>query len=105
MQTPHSGHTRAHRICPGSGPSISCEILYSIRQTVTGEVRGSRSGQLLKQRLRLDKVTRFEALGEPGVNGRQQGTGLGALALAVPEPRQARRGAQLEGLRLLGARD
>src|SRR5215470_3003511 len=61
--------------------------------------------KLLQQRLRLDEVTCVKALGEPGIDGRQQRAGLDALALALPEAREAGRGAQLEGLRLLRARD
>ena len=72
---------------------------------MTGKSESPGSGQLVEQRLRLDEVARVEALGEPGVDGRQQRAGLGALALALPEPREARRGTQLEGLRLLCARD
>src|SRR5262249_6478819 len=83
----------------------SCEIKYSNRRTVTAEVGTPRSGQLVEQRLRLDEVTRVEALGEPGVDRGQQRAGFGALALALPEAGKARRSTQLEGLRLLCRRD
>src|SRR5262249_53877457 len=63
------------------------------------------SGQLVEQRLRLHEVARVEALGEPAVNRGEEVACLGALALALPEPREARRGAQLEGLCLLCPRD
>src|SRR5262249_48565084 len=87
------------------GSRLACELLYSDRETVTGKSESPGSGQLVEQRLRLDEIARVEALGEPGVDGRQQGTGLGGLALTLPEPREARRGAQLQGFRLLCPRD
>src|SRR5262249_24403132 len=72
------------------------EVLYSNRRTVTGEVGTLGSGQLVEQRLRLDEVTRVEAFGEPGVDGRQQRPSLGRTVLVAQQPREARRGAQLE---------
>src|ERR671918_1919043 len=59
------------------------------------------SGKLLEQRLGVLQVGGVEALGEPAVDRREQVVGLGAPALVAPEPRQAGRGAQLPGLRLL----
>ena len=61
--------------------------------------------QLFQQRLCLDEITRVEAFREPGVDGRQQRASLGTPALAFLESREAHRGTQLEGLRLLRARD
>jgi len=61
----------------------------------------SNSFQLAEQRLRVDEVARGEAFGEPGVERGEEGAGGVALALALPEPRQAGGGAQLERLGLL----
>src|SRR5207249_10775922 len=44
---------------------------------------------------------RGEAFGEPGIERGEEGAGGGALALALPEARQAGGGAQLERLGLL----
>src|SRR5439155_2071541 len=57
--------------------------------------------QVLQQRLRVHQVARGEAFGEPGVERREEGAGGVALTLALPEPRQASGGAQLERLGLL----
>src|ERR1043166_6605987 len=57
--------------------------------------------QLVEQRLRVLQVARVEAFGEPGVERGEEGAGRVALALALPEPRQAGGGAQLERLGLL----
>src|SRR5215472_10331833 len=61
--------------------------------------------QLVEQRLRLDEVARVEAFGEPAVDGREEVAGSGALALVAQQPREARRGAQLQGSRALLAGD
>src|ERR1700756_2015101 len=63
--------------------------------------RTDSSRQLLQQYLRVLQVARVEAFGEPGVERGEEGAGRVALALALPEPRQAGGGAQLEGLCLL----
>src|SRR5262245_21070866 len=70
-----------------------------------GSGESSGSGQLVEQRLRLDEVARVEALGEPAVDGREQVARFGALALVAQQPREARRGAQLERARSLLAGD
>src|SRR4029077_1549204 len=57
--------------------------------------------EVVEQRLRVLQVARVEAFGEPGVDRGEEGAGLVALALTLPEPRQAGRGAQLEHLGLL----
>jgi hypothetical protein len=57
--------------------------------------------QLLQQRLRVPQVALVETFGEPGVERGEEGAGGGALALALPEARQAGGGAQLERLGLL----
>src|SRR5438034_2369755 len=57
--------------------------------------------QLVEERLGVLQVARGEAFGEPGVERGEEGAGRVALALALPEPRQAGGGAQLERLGLL----
>ena len=57
--------------------------------------------QVVEQRLRVLQIARVEAFGEPGVERGEEGAGFIALALALPEPRQAGGGAQLERLGLL----
>jgi hypothetical protein len=59
--------------------------------------------EFLQQHLGLLEVSRVKALGEPAVDRRQQLVGCCALALALPQPAQAQRRAQLQGLRLLTA--
>ncbi len=61
--------------------------------------------QVVEQLLCVFQVARGEAFGEPGVERGQQITGGGALALALPELREAGGGAQLERLGLLASRD
>ena len=50
-------------------------------------------------RLCFDQVARIEAVGEPGVDGLKKRAGLVALAPIRPQPRERRRGAQLDRLR------
>jgi hypothetical protein len=57
--------------------------------------------QIVEQRLCVDEVAGGETIGEPGVERGEEGAGGVALALALPEPRQAGSGAQLERLGLL----
>src|SRR5271157_1229456 len=57
--------------------------------------------QRVQQRLGFNQIARVEAFGEPGVERGEEGAGRVALALVLPEPRQAGRGAQLERLGLL----
>src|SRR6267142_3456524 len=57
--------------------------------------------QVVEQRLRVLQVARGEAFGEPAVERGEESAGRVALALALPEPRQAGGGAQLERLGLL----
>jgi hypothetical protein len=52
--------------------------------------------QLLQQRLRVLQIARLESFSEPGVERRQEIAGCVTLAVALPEPRQAGGGAQLE---------
>jgi hypothetical protein len=61
--------------------------------------------QLLQQRLGLLQVSSVKAFGEPAVDGRQQRVGRSALALALPQARQAHGRPQLQRLRLLAASD
>ena len=63
------------------------------------------SRKRVKQGLRLLQIARVESLGEPTVDGYKKITGLLPLALIAPEPRKARRGAQLIGLCFLTSRD
>jgi hypothetical protein len=56
---------------------------------------------LVKQRLSLLQIMRIEALSEPPVHGSQQFASLLRLALILPEPRHAHRGAQFPGLCVL----
>ena len=57
--------------------------------------------QVVEECLRVPQIARGEAFGEPGVERGEEGAGGVALALALPEPRQAGGGAQLERLGLL----
>ena len=59
--------------------------------------------QLVEQCLGLLEIGRTEALDEPTVDGRQQRTGFGLLALLLPQVRQAQRRPELPGLGLLAA--
>src|SRR5438477_6180725 len=52
--------------------------------------------QLLQQGLGVLQVPRVEALGEPGVDRGEEGAGLVALALVLPERREPCGRAQLE---------
>src|SRR4051794_37494699 len=63
-----------------------------------------RSCKFIEQRLRVLQVWRIKAFGEPVVDRGQQLIRLLALALALPQARQAGRCAQLPGFRLLPAR-
>jgi len=55
--------------------------------------------QLVEQRFRLFQIGGVEALGEPGVSGREQLARV--LALIAPQPGEAGRGAQFEQLAVL----
>src|SRR6266481_2123414 len=57
--------------------------------------------QLVKQCLRILKIRRAEALGEPAVNWHEKVTGFGAVALIAAEPGEADGGAQFPELGLL----
>ena len=59
--------------------------------------------QPFQQRLGLLEVGSVKALGEPAINLRQELVSFCALALLLPQPTQARRGAQLQRFRLLAA--
>jgi len=67
----------------------------------TGVSTGVALRQRVQQRLRLLQVRGVKALGEPGVDRRQQRVGLGALALLLPQAAQTRGGAQLPRFGLL----
>ena len=54
-----------------------------------------RSCQRVEQRLGVLKVGRFEALGEPAVDGREQVVRLLPLAVLGPQAGEDRRGAEL----------
>src|SRR5262245_34329721 len=59
--------------------------------------------QRLQQRFGLLQVSGVKALAEPVVDGRQERTGVVALALLLPQPTQAHPRPQLQRLRLLAA--
>src|SRR5215472_9670842 len=59
------------------------------------------SPQFVEQRLGFLEVSGVKALGEPAVDGCQQRTRLGLLALLLPQACQAYGGPQLPGLGLL----
>src|SRR5262245_5290675 len=63
------------------------------------------SRKRIEQGLRLLQIARVESLSEPTVDRNKKITGLLPLALIAPEPRKARRGAQLIGLCFLTSRD
>ena len=69
--------------------------------------KGVSTGVALRQRvqqcLRLLQVRGVNALGEPAIDGREQAGGLRTLALLLPQPTQAQRGAQLQRPGLLAA--
>jgi hypothetical protein len=69
---------------------IDLKTAKRIGLTMLGDVGApSRSRQLLQQRFGLNQIGRIKALGEPGVDGREQLAGFGALALTAPESREA----------------
>ena len=55
----------------------------------TGVSTGVALRQRIQQCLRLLQISRVKALGEPAVDGCQQRVGFGALALLLPQARQA----------------
>jgi hypothetical protein len=55
--------------------------------------------QFVEQRPRFLKIGGVEALGEPGMDGREQVVGLGPPALLPPKPGEVGRGPQLPQLR------
>jgi hypothetical protein len=57
----------------------------------------AKSGQFVEQRLGFFQVLRPEALGEPGVDGREQFVGLADALLVPQEPGVASGGPQLPG--------
>ena len=57
--------------------------------------------EFLQQRLGLLQVGGVESLGEPAIDWRQQPTGLGALALLLPQTSEAHGRSQLPRLGLL----
>src|SRR6266853_3692485 len=59
--------------------------------------------QRVQQRLGLLQVSGVEALGEPAIDWGQELVGFGALALLLPQARQAHRRPQLQRLGLLAA--
>ena len=59
--------------------------------------------KFFQQRFGILEVSGVKALGEPAINLRQKLVRLYALALLLPQPTQARRGAQLQRFRLLAA--
>jgi len=72
---------------------------------VRGEVEVAFIPPAPQQRLGVFQIARVEAFGEPGVERGEEGAGVVALALALPESREAGGGAQLERLGLLPAGD
>ena len=86
----------------GLEPVVDVAGVYRLRPSTVG---GDRLLQVREQRFRFLKVARVEAFGEPGVERGEEGAGGVAFALALPEPRQAGGGAQLERLGLLASRD
>src|SRR5438874_4460607 len=84
---------------PNWNPFSTCSTRWIIGPASPRQ--GSR--QLGEKRLRLLQVGRVEALGEPAVDRGEQFLRLGPPALLAPQPREARRGAQLQRFRLLSA--
>jgi hypothetical protein len=83
---------RLVRLC-GRRMRHDCSSASSQEPTFSGEFR--------EQRFGLFEVGGVEAFGEPAVDRRQEIMGLGEFALVSPQPGEARRGAQLQGFRLL----
>ena len=63
------------------------------------------SGEVVEQGLGVLQIGGVEAFREPAVDRGEQVARLGGLALVVPQPGEARSGAQLQRLCLLGAGD
>src|SRR5215510_16612188 len=66
-------------------------------------MEGSSVRQFIEQRFRFPQVRSVEPFGEPAIDLDQQVVSLGALALLLPEVRQAGSGAEFERLGLLAA--
>src|SRR5262245_7299468 len=81
-------------------------VAYSDRMRLpTVSLSLLRSGQAVQLRGGVHEVRRREAFRERAVNGGQFVAGLVATTLSLPEPGQAHRGPQFQGLRLLTAGD
>ena len=61
--------------------------------------------QFIQESLGCDEIGHVEAAAEPTVDRGQQISGLGALVLIAPQPREANCGTQLEKLSFLLARN
>src|ERR1043165_7457653 len=70
-----------------------------IRHDRTHERAGNPSTKLIEQRLRLFKIRRVEAFGEPPVNGSEKVASLRNLAFVAQEVREPRPGTKLKSFR------
>ena len=71
-----------------SGSSVSCDHVFALTQTMSFE--------LVQQDLGVNQVRRVETLGEPVVDGGEEGLGLVALLVLAPKPRKACGGAEFQ---------
>src|SRR5262245_53075828 len=76
-----------------------------IRSKGTSRLGRMKNESAIQQCGGVHEVRRGETFRERGVDGGQFGAGLVVATLPLPEPRQARRGPQLQRLRLLTAGD
>src|SRR5262249_612220 len=97
----YSGNTQAVlRECEGPAPGSAGRCRSGI-----SEVLDAAPLELLQESFRLAQIGRVEPLGEPLVALRQRRASLHRLALARPQPGQARRRTEFQRLCLLRARN
>src|SRR6266436_409628 len=77
---------------------VSCRTWIGNRSRRSARAMPQGSPQLVQQRLRLLKVGRVEAFGEPAVDRHEDIAGFGAPALVVPKAREVGGGAQFPPL-------
>jgi hypothetical protein len=77
---------------------ISCRSEHGVDYPAGSE---GTSWQLIQEGFGILQVRRGETLGEPAIDIGQHSARFFALALALPEPTQARDGSEFEGLHLL----
>jgi hypothetical protein len=75
--------------------------LREIAIRVEGRYHWSPSRECIEQCLGFLEVGGIKAFGEPAINRLEQCVGLSALALALPQARQAQGGPEFEGFCLL----